>query len=136
MTTKRTFANRLDTLHTLLKGLKPSQYDHSIYISAATLSPPNTCGTVGCALGHAVVSGKFKNLRVRYNRSEQVIETVGECTSRMVPIETDNFFGGNAYNSIFSSNAVEGVEAGNVKPSQVLKRIREFALATTGYIIS
>lgn len=127
MTTKRTFAKRLDTLHTLLKGLKPRQYDHSAYIQHGTLSPPNTCGTVGCALGHATVSGKFRGLNLQYDGD--LFSTTNYCTTT----EADNYFGEDAYDRIFSTNAYPNL---HTKRSHVLKRIRDYALETTGYVIS
>ena len=126
MATKRTIANRLKTLHSLLKGLKPRQYDHSIYYINTARSNPKTCGTVGCALGHAVTSGKFRNLEIH-----RVDNELYSNTENSLMQEADEFFGEDAYEKIFSMLAYHNSR--KATRSQVLKRIREFTKHTTGY---
>lgn len=135
MTQPRTFAKRLDTLHALIKGLKPRQYNHASFVESGTLSPPNTCGTVGCALGHAVVSGKFKNLKLRYNERLEDLVTAQGSSASGVSGEANDYFGPDAYETIFASWGYEPARASEVKRSQVLRRIRDFSLKTTGYVI-
>jgi hypothetical protein len=135
MTSKRTFYQRLDKLHAILKALKPRQYNHTRYIVPGTLTPPATCGTVGCALGHAVVSKQFKNIGIYWDGSDLTLANDdGDAFGQAVANRADEFFGPEAYDTIFDSSAYD-IWSGDVKRSMVLKRIREFTLRTTGYHI-
>ena len=60
---RRTFANRLLRLRDYLKTVKDSKYDHCSLVEGVDKKHP--CGTTACAMGHAVVSGKFPKLNAR-----------------------------------------------------------------------
>jgi hypothetical protein len=59
-TQRRRFGNRLKRLHAYLGELKPRHYDHDSLVSELDTKAP--CGSIACAFGHAVVSGKFKGI--------------------------------------------------------------------------
>lgn len=60
---RRRYGNRLKRLHKVLGEIKPKNYNHSNLVTRLAAKPePEQCGSVACAYGHAVVSGKFKGL--------------------------------------------------------------------------
>lgn len=59
---RRRFGNRLRRLHAYLGTLKPQQYDHDALVTDLPSEKAPSCGTVACAFGHAVTSGKFKDI--------------------------------------------------------------------------
>jgi hypothetical protein len=63
---RRRFGNRLRRLYAYLGGLKPSQYNHDSLVSGLAPKAP-ACGTIACAFGHAVTSGKFKDIPMAYS---------------------------------------------------------------------
>lgn len=65
----RKFGNRLVKLHALLSAMPASQYRHvslvTKVVSVGPTPPPvHACGSVACAFGHAVISGKFRDIPV------------------------------------------------------------------------
>lgn len=60
---RRRFGARLKRLYQHLKSLPKDRYDHRVLVKSFDAEPKTPkCGSVACAFGHAVVSGKFKGL--------------------------------------------------------------------------
>ena len=62
--TRRRFGRRLAALHRYLSTIPSSHYNHSSL--AESYDKANPCGSVACAFGHAVVSGKFPNILAKF----------------------------------------------------------------------
>ena len=135
------YAARLRKLDRILANLPDSQYNHADFIESQDKA---SCNTVGCAMGHAVVSGQFPGLKVRYNGpglrglEAYSFESVGDYAPNpddWMPVLAgmrawaNHYFGPGTYNRIFDANAYgdDGYDDFMVTKSIVRERIAEVA---------
>lgn len=140
---RRTFANRLAKLRGLLLDLKPEAYNHGTWLSpkghhASAASAIKECGTVACALGHAVArrSTDFRSLPLHFASN-------GYFDFRLNPDEpgctqeqaADSYFGPGVYEAVFEGDAVPHRRAkGKSAVKTTVKNIERFMEQRLGYV--
>jgi len=139
------FGSRLVYLADHLKTVKASsrEYNHSTFGANIQLVNGTLCGTSACALGDAVLSGKFPDLLLEFV-SDTPLRTDGEYylatqkhgmfATSAIAKEADAYFGPDAYYNIFSPSAFD-IELGCKNPSKtiVMTRLHRYAKEAFGY---
>lgn len=133
---RRTFANRLLRLRDYLKTVKDSKYEHECLVSG--VDPKHPCGTSACAMGHAVVSGKFPAMGLRvqggfagYDVSRgfyvdpDIIVSVRNGKAVKVNYHANKHFGPKAWQQIFDAGDNYDWEK-QVTRTTVINRITQF----------
>ena len=129
---RRTRANRLFRLRDLIADLSPEQYRHDEYISRMG----GGCGTVACALGHAVVNKHklFRKLDLSVKRTRGgSCHLAGNYEYFGEEFAAEEYFGRGSFSAIFDVDAfAQGLE-GNVPLHNVVRRINKFVRESFGY---
>lgn len=134
------YAARLRKLANYLAQVPDSQYDHSDYIESGDVS---SCNTVGCAMGHAVASGKFKGLGITYNGPGlSSVKTFTFKPVKGVPIPersfesyayagfrawAEHYFGPSTYFNIFDIEPYGDIKDNGKVKQAVLHNLRVYA---------
>jgi hypothetical protein len=124
---QRRYANRLLQLMDYLKRIKPERYRHDCLVDVERYRsdggvPKNSCGTVACAFGHAVISGKFPHMGLtirawhpnpkvnrkdhNYRGSEDIVSMKTNSGKHLSSEkEANKFFGPGSWEHIFDSHS-------------------------------
>ena len=117
------YSLRLTKLAAYLRTLPNSRYDHSDFVREI-----NDCGPVACAFGHAVASGIFPDINMKYYVSPfgKVDLVAVDAKEGWTTIDYANdYFGDGSYDDAFSSYAFPS--GTSVSRSHVIKRLETLA---------
>lgn len=110
--TKEQQAQHCDQLADLLETIKPSNYEHSRFVTEndGLPSPTHTCNTVACALGWAAIAGiggmMNGGIGLPYHPDEELVcDAMGHAdTFSRTERSADRVFGDLAYDGIFDGD--------------------------------
>lgn len=117
------YADNCDKLADLITELRPRQ------LKMRTWWKKPECGTVGCALGWAVISGRFPGLQYRFEPELYGIEPVVNGMSVDFEDAAEDYFGYEAFSEIFVHDYFTN---GNGTKSEVIKALRKQAAIYRG----
>jgi hypothetical protein len=130
------YAARLNKLGDYLEKIPDKHYYHDAFVQRVT-----DCGTIGCAMGHAITCGLFPGLKVTYNNQgfysrdqyrfgpikDKPFDPFDSILTKM-SMWADNYFGPHTYDTIFATEPYEGHDAGGAAiKRRVIKNIRNTA---------
>lgn len=121
---RQVYGKRLLKVAELLRSIANKQYDHGSFIESL---PTKDCGTVACALGHVVVSRKFRRLPLGIIQKNDGYDLAPTGLHLSLEDAADSYFGPGVYTQVFGLFAYQNLSYLTVPKHQVITRVLKVA---------